>query len=73
MSNIYLDIDVLGGTHIHDAIREMVALAGRLQIDIWANLNGIRLCARPGDDPELCVAAWEQGKEGDYTSAERAK
>ena len=77
MSDLSIDVDVYGGTHIPDAIKQMVDLANRMQITIWATLNGVRTLARPGDDAEEIHKAWERAMETDvphkYASQGRAK
>ena len=60
MSGIYMDVKGYGGRDVADCIREMVALSRRLQIDVWGEFNGIRTLARPDDQPEEVVRAWEQ-------------
>lgn len=61
MSDLYLDIGVkvYGGAHIPRVIRQMVGLANRLEISIWADLNGVRTLARPGDNHEAIYEAWD--------------
>lgn len=58
-SDIYLDVKVYGGTDISKACRDMVALADRMDITIWAELNGVRVLARPGDDGAALWQAWQ--------------
>lgn len=59
--SLYIDVQVYGGSNIpKDVIPEMVALADRLQISVWASLNGVRTLARPGDDAAALAEAWER-------------
>lgn len=58
--DLYIEVKVYGGAHIPQVITQMVALASRLQISIWAELNGVRTLARPTDDPARIVEGWEE-------------
>lgn len=58
-TSLHIDVEIYAGPHIPIAIKEMVELANRLQIDVWAKMNGIRTLAQPGDDPEKIYAAWD--------------
>lgn len=57
-NDLYIDVKAYGGAHIPDVIVQMVELAGRLQIDIWVELNGVRTLARQNDAPALIEVAW---------------
>lgn len=59
MSDIYIDVKVYGGTHCHKAIMDMQALADRIGVSVWADLNGVRTLARPGDSWAKIIAAWD--------------
>lgn len=59
-SDVYLDVKVYGGADIAKVCRDMIELADRLGITIWADLNGIRTLARPGDDPAALWKAWQE-------------
>jgi hypothetical protein len=58
--DLYIDLNVYGGAFIPSVIRQMVELANRIGISVWAELNGVRTLARVGDDPEKIHAAWEE-------------
>ena len=60
MSDLYIDVQVYGGSSIPKVILEMSELADRIGITIWASLNGVKTLARPGDDPKQIIAAWEE-------------
>lgn len=62
MSDLYLDVQVkaYGGSNIPEVIKQMVALADRIGITVWAELNDVRTLARPGDDAERIWRAWEE-------------
>lgn len=56
--DIYIEVKAYGGAHIADAIKQMVALANKAKVDVWAELNGVRTLARPFDAPSDIYAAW---------------
>jgi len=58
-NDLYVDVKAYGGSHIHQVIRQMVALATRINVDVWCDLNGVRTLARPFDDWEKLIVAWE--------------
>jgi hypothetical protein len=58
MSTIRLTVEAFAGTAIEDACRDLCALADRVGILCEAWFNGVKLWARPGDDPARLVAAW---------------
>lgn len=55
---LYMEIEVYGGSDIPTAIQQMVQLANRTGLSIWATMNGVRTLARPGDDAMLITEAW---------------
>lgn len=57
--DLHIDVEVYGGAHIPHAIEQMVALANRLQIGVWAKLNGVRVGAHPGDDAAKLAERWD--------------
>lgn len=57
--DIYVEVQAYAGAHCHSIIRQMVALATRINVDVWATLNGVRTLARPFDDWEKLIKAWE--------------
>ncbi len=64
MSSLKIDIGVYGGANIPDeVIPEMVALAERLQISVWADLNGVRTLAQPGDSSIQLAIQWREASE----------
>lgn len=52
MKNIYIKVEVLPGTLLAEAAREMCELATRLGITCEAKMNGVTVWARPHDDPK---------------------
>lgn len=57
--NIYLEVTGYAGSDVHDCMNEMIALATRLNIDVWCPLNGVTVLARPSDNKILLHKAWE--------------
>lgn len=70
-SDLHITVQVYGGAHIPRVIEEMVDLANRMQISVWAELNGVRTLARVGEDPVAIYRAWEEAidKKRGYASA----
>lgn len=64
-TDLSIDVDVYAGSHIPAVIKQMVDLANRVQIDVWAKLNGVRTLARAGDDPEKLAEAWNREMQSD--------
>ena len=59
---LYLDVEIYGGSHIEDACDELVALSSRLNISVWASFNGVKLHARPGDNPGRIADAYNAAR-----------
>jgi hypothetical protein len=55
---LHIDVKVYGGKDIPTAIHQMVLLANRTGLSIWAELNGVRTLARPGDDAQMICVDW---------------
>lgn len=74
LNNLYIDVQVYGGADIPTAIGQMVQLANRTGLSIWATLNGVRTLARPGDDAMLITEEWSQAlKRPNYKYASAKK
>ena len=58
MRELWLKVEVMAGTSIDDAAKEMVALANRLAVSIEADFNGVRVLATPDDDPREVASDW---------------
>lgn len=54
--SIKIDVEIYAGTRAEDAARELVALAKRIGITVWADFNDKRVLARPEDDPDMLAA-----------------
>lgn len=59
-SDIYINVEVYGGSDIASVCRDMVRLASHLGITVWATLNGVRTLARPMDDPSALFHEWDK-------------
>lgn len=57
---LYIDVKVYGGSDIPKAINQMVLLANRIGLTVWADLNGVRTLARPMDDPQMITLDWHE-------------
>ncbi len=58
MSPAMLRVEFVAGSDIGEAAKEMVRLAGQLQLNVIADFNGVDLMIRPGDTPESLVEAY---------------
>ena len=71
---LHIDVEVYGGSDIPTAIHQMVQLANRTGLSIWASLNGVRTLARPGDDAMLITEEWSRAlKRPNYKYASAPK
>ena len=68
LKTLNLTIDVYGGSDIHEAIKELVAMARHLRCGIWADLNGVKTLARPSDDAEELYEVWARAKRPGWAS-----
>lgn len=73
--SLHIDVEVYGGADIPTAIYQMVQLANRIGVDVWASLNGVRTLARPGDDAMLITEEWSRAlrRPYKYASAKRSE
>lgn len=55
MTAIILRVELLAGSDIEDACKEIIALADRIQIIVMAKFNGVELLASPGYDAQIMV------------------
>ncbi len=58
MSAAKVRVEGSGGTDLGDMAKDMVRLAGQLQLDVIADFNGVALMIHPGDAPESLVDAY---------------
>jgi hypothetical protein len=63
LKTMTLKVELLAGTDVRDAACELCQLADRIGVLCEANFNGVKLWARPGDNPlRLAEAFHEQMK-----------
>ena len=55
LRSLILKVELLVGTSIHLAARDLCALAERLGVMVEANCNGVVLHVCPGDDPQTNI------------------
>lgn len=58
MQSIRLKVELFAGAEIFVAASDLCELANRVGTLCEAKFNGVRLWARPGDDPAKLVVAW---------------
>jgi hypothetical protein len=58
LQTFVLRLELFAGSDIATVAREMCELANRIGVRCEASFNDVRLWARPGDDPEMLVAAF---------------
>lgn len=65
LDRLSFDVEVMAGTDIPgEAIPQMIDLANRLGCDVTARCNGIKILARPGDNPKELAGSWEEEVKG---------
>lgn len=60
MSNIWLTVEIAPGSDIGKTCDEAIALAGKLEVTVWFDFNGVRCLARKGDDPRGLENDWRE-------------
>jgi hypothetical protein len=63
MSDLLLEVRVLGGAHVRDAIGQMCRLADNLGITVAANCNDVRVVAPPHSDDYALYLNWERERD----------
>lgn len=58
MSTIWLNVELSPGSDIENAAKDCIELASKLECTVWATFNGVKLCARQGDSPDLLVKSY---------------
>jgi hypothetical protein len=58
LKTFVLRLELFAGSDIATVAREMCELANRIGVRCEASFNDVKLWARPGDDPQLLVAAY---------------
>jgi hypothetical protein len=60
LPTMQLRVELFAGVDVADAAADLCELANRVGTLCQATFNGVQLWARPGDDPALLVAAWNE-------------
>ena len=58
LPTMIVKVELFAGTDIDDAAHDMCRLAGRIGVLCEAPFNGVKLWARPGDNPAKLVEAF---------------
>lgn len=58
MNSLHLNVEVLGGSSIHDACKEACDLADRINVTVDFKFNGVTCIAHPGTDPGDLAKNW---------------
>lgn len=58
--NLSIEVSGYGGSDVYEMMQDMLTLANKLGVDIWANINNVRTLARPGDDYESLKEDWDR-------------
>lgn len=69
---IRLAFEAALGAHSKDIAIELVRLSELLHIDVWADVLGVEMYARPGDDIERVWKRWHGYRERDQTATAAA-
>lgn len=59
-STLYINVKAYPGSDVVDTAMDMVQLATRFEISVWASFNGVRLCARPGGNYHTLIANYRK-------------
>lgn len=60
LKTLTLHLELFAGTDISDAARDLCQLAGRVGVLCEVDFNGVKLWARPGDNPQHLVQAYHE-------------
>lgn len=58
-SSLSVSVEVGAGNNIETACHEAIALANRLDINVYFMFNGVKCIACPGGSPSVLAANWE--------------
>ena len=67
LKTITLKVEPFAGTDIRDAACDLCELAGRVGVLVEAQFNGVKLWARPGDNPLKLVDAFHLQLQSKHT------
>jgi len=60
LKTLTLKIELFAGTDVRNAACDLCELSNRIGVLVEANFNGVKLWARPGDNPLKLVDAFHQ-------------
>ncbi len=60
LPTMQVKVELFAGTDIAAAAADLCELSNRIGTLCEAKFNGVHLWARPGDDPQLLIAAWDE-------------
>jgi hypothetical protein len=60
MSNIYIQIKAIAGTHVNVVIAEMVEMARKIDISVECIFNGVTIRAKPTNDTLALIKAYDE-------------
>lgn len=58
LKSFNLSVDLFAGIHVDEAAADLCELANRIGVRCVGDFNGVKLWARPGDDPARLVESW---------------
>lgn len=58
LKSFNLKVELFAGIDIGEATADLCELASRLGVRCEADFNGVKLWARPGDDPKRLADSW---------------
>ena len=58
LKSFNLKVELFAGIGIDEATADLCELASRLGVRCEADFNGVKLWARPGDDPQRLADSW---------------
>lgn len=58
LKSFNLKVELFAGIDISAATADLCELANRIGVRCEADFNGVKLWARPGDDPQRLADAW---------------
>ena len=67
LRSLTLKVELFGGTDVRDAACDMCTLANRTGTLIEADFNGVKLWARPDDNPLKLVDAYHKQLHSKFT------
>lgn len=60
LKSFNLKVELFAGIHVNEAAADLCELANRIGVRCEADFNGVKLWARPGDDPARLAESWDE-------------